>query len=338
MAKNFEDFYHSHLGHGYDIDGSYGAQCWDGFAEYCLWLGYPAIHTTNMKASSLWTHRQSNGILNYFTEVSSPRNGDVCVWGDAHGGGYGHVAMFYNGKYFGQNQGGAAYPGGGAVFSLISYVAPMGYLRPKNLGGGLSWIIPETTRPLTMAEMQNNSKCIWGYLHEKGWSLEAVCGLLGNMQSESTLNPNRWEGDVPFAQPVSSRGFGLVQWTPWSIIRDYIGSAAIKDYGNIECQRLEEESRIGYSWIDKGYGISYQQFRTSKRSPEELALIFLINYERPANTNQPDRQTQARYWYNYLRDWDPEVPEGSGGDKPLTEKFKMKIVNGIVLSVERVFV
>ena len=221
---------------------------------------------------------------------------------------------------------------------MISYVAPMGYLRPKNLGGGLSWIIPETTRPLTMAEMQNNSKCIWGYLHEKGWSLEAVCGLLGNMQSESTLNPNRWEGDVPFAQPVSSRGFGLVQWTPWSIIRDYIGSAAIKDYGNIECQRLEEESRIGYSWIDKGYGISYQQFRTSKRSPEELALIFLINYERPANTNQPDRQTQARYWYNYLRDWDPEVPEGSGGDKPLTEKFKMKIVNGIVLSVERVFV
>nr|WP_290450797.1 phage tail tip lysozyme [Faecalibaculum rodentium] len=291
-----------------------------------------------MKASSLWTHRQSNGILNYFTEVSSPRNGDVCVWGDAHGGGYGHVAMFYNGKYFGQNQGGAAYPGGGAVFSLISYVAPMGYLRPKNLGGGLSWIIPETTRPLSMSEMQNNAKCIWGYLHNKGWSLEAVCGILGNAQSESTLNPNRWEGDVPFAQPVSSRGFGLVQWTPWSIIRDYIGSAAIKDYGNIECQRLEEESRIGYSWIDKGYGISYQQFRTSKRSPEELALIFLVNYERPANTNQPARQTQARYWYNYLRGWDPEVPEGSGGDKPLTEKLKMKIVNGIVLSVERVFV
>ena len=85
--------------------------------------------------------------------------------------------------------------------------------------------------------------------------------------------------------------------------------------------------------------MSYQQFRTSTRSPEELALIFLINYERPANTNQPDRQMQARYWYNYLRDWDPEVPEGAGGEvKPLIQKLKMKIVNGIVLSVERVFV
>lgn len=337
MALNFDDFYTSHLGKGYDVDGSYGAQCWDGYAEYCNWLGVPyAMCSTTGGARDIWEQRATNGVLNYFDVVSNPKNGDVCVWSAAYGSGYGHIAMYYNGKIFGQNQGGAAYPGGGAVFNLISHPMPdLGYLRPKKLAERIAWIIPENTRALTTAEMQNNAKCVWGYLHDKGWSLEAVCGLLGNMQSESTINPNRWEGDEPNAQPVESRGFGLVQWTPWTNITNYLGSAAIKDYGNLECQKLNEESLSEYSWIDKGYNMTYAQFRVSKKTPEELAQIFLVNYERPADTNQPSRQTQARSWYNYLAGWTPELPEGASGGTVIKYRWRMEIVNGIVTSVIR---
>lgn len=333
MALNFDEFVSSHNNKGYDIDGSYDAQCWDGYAEYCRWLGIPYAHCAySGGVRDLWEHRSELGMLQYFDVVTSPRNGDVAIWTNAYGGGFGHVAMYYNGRYFGQNQGGIPY-GIGACFNLVSLSAPDGgFLRPKKLAASsLAWIIPENTQPLSMAEMQNNAKCIWGYLHAKGWSLEAVCGLLGNMQSESTLNPNRWEGDVPFCQPVSSRGFGLVQWTPWTNIRDYLGNAAIKDYGNLECQKLDEESRTGYSWIDKGYGMSYQQFRVSKATPEQLAQIFLINYERPADTNQPIRQTQARYWYDYLKGWTPVVPDGATGGGTTERKLYMQIVNGIVV-------
>lgn len=337
MSKNFTDFYNSHVGKGYDIDGSYGAQCWDGFAAYCQWLGVPVINTTNGHASSLWTARNRNGILNYFTEVSSPKNGDVCVWSDAYGGGYGHVAMYYNGQIFGQNQGGAAYPGGGAVFNLITHPMPdLGYLRPKALGPSLSWIIPESTRPLTAAEMQNNAKCVWGYLHAKGWSLQAVCGMLGNMESESTINPNRWEGDVPNAQPVESRGFGLIQWTPWTIMTEYLGNAKISDYGNLECEYLDFERRTnpGVCWIDQGYGLTYDQYAHSTMDAGDLALIYLANRERPADPYQPVRATQARAWFTYLSGWDPIVPDGAGSGGPTyKDQLFMEIVNGFVIRV-----
>lgn len=47
------------------------------------------------------------------------------------------------------------------------------------------------------------------------WSVEAVAGMLGNVQAESGLNPWRWQGD----QYGTSRGYGLFQYTPAS---DYL--------------------------------------------------------------------------------------------------------------------
>lgn len=44
------------------------------------------------------------------------------------------------------------------------------------------------------------------------WSLESVCGMLGNIQAESGLNPWRWQGD----RFGTSRGYGLYQFTPAS--------------------------------------------------------------------------------------------------------------------------
>ena len=34
-------------GNAYDIDGSFGAQCWDGYADYCRFLGVPYANCTN---------------------------------------------------------------------------------------------------------------------------------------------------------------------------------------------------------------------------------------------------------------------------------------------------
>lgn len=134
MALSFDDFYTSRIGKGYDHDGAYGAQCWDGFAEYCVWLGVPIIHVGGVGARGLWENRATNGILNNFNVVSTPSNGTVGVWTNIYGGGYGHVAMYYNGQWMGQNQGGAAYPGGGACFNCISLAAPDGgYLHPKSM-------------------------------------------------------------------------------------------------------------------------------------------------------------------------------------------------------------
>ena len=45
--------------------------------------------------------------------------------------------MYYKGQWFGQNQGGPAYPGGGAVYNIVSLSYPDGgVFRPKCYASG----------------------------------------------------------------------------------------------------------------------------------------------------------------------------------------------------------
>lgn len=113
MTK-YIDFYNTHLGRAYDVDGYYGAQCWDGYAEYCRCLGVPWSNCTATRyVRDLWEQRHTNGILNYFTEVSVMKPGDVAIFKVCGVTPSSHVAIFHSdagggyGWFFGQNQGGA---------------------------------------------------------------------------------------------------------------------------------------------------------------------------------------------------------------------------------------
>lgn len=170
-----------------------------------------------------------------------------------------------------------------------------------------TWIIPETSRPLSLEEMQNNAIAFACFFLNKGWSLNAVCGILGNAQSESTINPNRWQGDIPYPQPVESQGFGLVQWTPWTKITEWLQAKGVwgnvSQYGVYECMKIQEEMENEQQWIATStYPETFREYSTTTKSPYDCALEFLANYERPYDPNQPIRGTQAQEWYDYLKD------------------------------------
>lgn len=119
---NYQDFKKAVLGKVFDIDGYYGAQCWDGFAKYMIDLGYKAIHCTTSKfVKDIWNNRKTNGILNYCNEVSIMQAGDIAVFKEVAGvTPYSHIAIFDSdidgkqGWFLGQNQGGK-----GGAFNLI---------------------------------------------------------------------------------------------------------------------------------------------------------------------------------------------------------------------------
>ncbi|HEN6743105.1 TPA: lysin [Streptococcus agalactiae] len=102
-------------GNAYDIDSSFDAQCWDGYADYCGFLGVPYSNCTNTGyARDIWEQRHENGILNYFDEVETMQAGDVAIFMVVAGvTPYSHVAIFDSdagggyGWFLGQNQGGA---------------------------------------------------------------------------------------------------------------------------------------------------------------------------------------------------------------------------------------
>lgn len=109
MAKTPQSFYDQYNGQRIDFDGSYGVQCVDGFKVFCSWIGAPVRTTGNGYADGYWYNRNTNGYSKYFYFVSRNdlRNGDWVFW--ARGSGshpHSHVAMYYNGKEFGENQGG----------------------------------------------------------------------------------------------------------------------------------------------------------------------------------------------------------------------------------------
>lgn len=172
------------------------------------------------------------------------------------------------------------------------------------------WFIPgdiNNTRPLTEEESKKNWLAFWQFFKSKGWTANAVSGILGNSYFESTVNPNRWEGDIPFAEPVSSRGYGLVQWTPWTKIIDWLTEKGyypdVSKFGIGECERIQWEMENNQQWIATAtYPESFRDFSTSTKDPYTLAIEFLANYERPSDPNQPQRGTKAREIYDYIKD------------------------------------
>ena len=126
---SYQDFKNTHLGNGYDIDGWWGWQCWDFYAEYCNWLGVPYANCTDSGyAKDLWTQRHSNGILNYFDEVEVMQPGDVAIFDVTPSTPYSHVAIFDSdagngyGNFLGQNQGsGNINPNGGSASNIITF-------------------------------------------------------------------------------------------------------------------------------------------------------------------------------------------------------------------------
>lgn len=150
------------------------------------------------------------------------------------------------------------------------------------------------------------AKQIWDYLTGRGWTPESVAALLGNMQSESGIIADRWEGD---RVGNMSGGYGLVQWTPAT---KYIGWANANGltYQDVvsQCKRLEWEVANNQQFYHPS--MTFKQFTQSKQTPEVLADIFIRYYERPYNPNQPARQTQARHWFNQFNDSTPSVKKG----------------------------
>lgn len=159
-------------------------------------------------------------------------------------------------------------------------------------------------RYLSTAEMQNNAQIVYNRL-KHGWTLNAICALLANMQCESNINPGIWE---KLKEGNLNGGFGLVQWTPATKYRtwhdDYFGDTNYTD-GNKQLSRIIYEVNNGLQWasVYSEQGLSFRAFTESTLDPYILAVEFLICYERPADQGESVRALRgsiAQTWWNYF--------------------------------------
>lgn len=179
---------------------------------------------------------------------------------------------------------------------------------------------------LTRAEMEINARYIWNYLGSRGWSLNAVAGMLGNMQAESTINPGRH-------QVGGGSGFGLVQWTPSTNLTDWCAAQTpALDPTDMDSQleKIINEKDTGKQYIKNHYKYNFKEFITSLDDPYTLACAFAFDYERSdvvlrgteaqKEALRQRRGGAAEEWYTFLA---PYAPTAAAEDKFILDSFKL---------------
>lgn len=167
----------------------------------------------------------------------------------------------------------------------------------------------------TSQEARDNATEIYSVLYKRGWTVNAVAGLLGNMGAESGYNPWRWQGDhigASGGSPWTNKGYGLTQFTPASKYIDADEAKSAPGYGpnfsdqpgKITDGNAQMICLNGYAdYIPtSAYPMSYTEYKASTEDAGKLAVVWLYNYERPADpaSTEAARREAGLYWFDVL--------------------------------------
>lgn len=163
-----------------------------------------------------------------------------------------------------------------------------------------AYVVTETYDALTTAQMQGNAVEFYNHF-KNSMTLEAICGLLGNIQRESQLNPGQQEGGYGGSL---SRGYGLIQWTPGSDLTTWAASNGYNWYdGTAQCILLNAECYndvYDVVWIPtSSYTYTWDEFKRLT-NVEEAVKAYLYERERAGVSALADRIRYANEWYTYL--------------------------------------
>lgn len=177
------------------------------------------------------------------------------------------------------------------------------------------WISTDTY--LTQKHRDKNARAVYDNLKLLGWTKQAIAGILGNMDVESSLNPALIEGrtyhyliDNDECLGVIDKGVGLVQWTGTTDTDpagQKLASFAIRNGmdwydGNLQCYRLqfeyEHDLQFDPGQVD-GVQWNWATYVSSSNSPGQLAKVWQYLYER-GGIDTELRQRKATYYYNLL--------------------------------------
>lgn len=152
-----------------------------------------------------------------------------------------------------------------------------------------------------------NMNKVYDYFITKGWTPNAIAGMLGNMMVESTVNPWRFQnGSLDWSNPAAiqadSGGMGLTQWTPCRKYYDWAVSSGLDpESGTTMCDRIKYEQDNNLQWsLDNYLHYSWSDYVSATDSPEALARVFLWAYERPSSPDVSQRQRNARWVFDNI--------------------------------------
>ena len=187
----------------------------------------------------------------------------------------------------------------------------------------MAWISED--RYLTQSEMENNANIIINEFRSRNIDDNTIAALLGNMQRESTLSP-------VLTERGGGGGYGLIQWTPQSVLVNNCNTLGISPYtsGDVQLQVIlaEIEGTLSGWYSSQGFisnyynsgatpdmiGLTGSDFlsNTMNWTVDKLTVAYMVCRERPSfdpsiNAYQL-RQQYARDWLEYMGGVVPPTP------------------------------
>lgn len=157
------------------------------------------------------------------------------------------------------------------------------------------------------SKQENNATEFYNYFTNKGATIEAICGMLGNIQRESTLNPGIKQGSS------TSLGWGLIQWTPSTVLTNWCKTYGYNWYdGSAQCERISCEGEgtkgAGGCWLPTSeYAYSWSEF-LALTDVAEATKAYLYERERAGIGALDLRLQYASEWYEYFSGKPPTPP------------------------------
>ena len=173
-----------------------------------------------------------------------------------------------------------------------------------------------------------NAEIIWKYFENKKFNPYAIAGIMGNMKAESNLLPNNLQNtyerslgmtDEQYTKAVDngtytnfihdSAGYGLVQWTYWSLKEGLYNlcKERNKSISDIQCQ-LD----CLYQQLTNNKLLGSLNAATSVRAASD---IFLTKFERPKDQSEKVQITRANYGQEFYNQFAGQPVKGGTQSK-----------------------
>lgn len=197
----------------------------------------------------------------------------------------------------------------------------------------MAWIVKIgtlSTANLTEEERKNNATEFYNFFSQLGYTLESICGMLGNIEQESAINSGMKQSED------SSSGWGLIQWTPSTVLTNWCNDYGYLWYeGETQCERIRcegtgEKNCSGYffpSVSKPEFSYSWEEF-TNLKDVELATLAYLYERERAGIESVSNRLAYAYKWYEFLSGKPvPPKPPTPTKRKKLKSCFMLRNIN-----------
>ena len=149
---------------------------------------------------------------------------------------------------------------------------------------------------LNEKQMRLNATLIYKYLSLEGWSHNAICAMLGNMQQESNINPGMNQRGGP--------AYGLVQWDPATKYTDWAqqngyAKNSMRGQLNYLTYSMQPNQWEWFRWEDYPY-LPSNEFITSNLGVDYLTAVVFYGYERVFDHTLGIRIQYALQWSEYF--------------------------------------